>query len=151
MPDRDRQGEPSRDRGSAAPLIIGFAVVIILTIGVVVDASAAYLHRQSLASVADGAALVAADAGAEGSEVYAGGLTEEPLNLTQSKAVEGARRYLVQVGAFRDFPDLALDVTVRGDEVIVRVSAPVDLPLPVPGAPESPRISATSSASVDPR
>lgn len=139
------------DGGSAAPLIIGFAVVIILTIGVVIDASAAFLHRQSLSSVADGASLAAADAGAQGREVYSGGLDDQPLDLATAQAREGARRYLTQIEAFGDFPGLTYEVVVRVDEVVVRVSAPVELPFTVPGAPDRPRVSASSSASVDPR
>lgn len=139
------------DGGSAAPLIIGFAVVLMLTIGMVVDASAAFLHRQSLVSLADGAALAAADAGAEGAEVYLGGLSDEPLALTREKALVGVRAYLTQIGAAGDFPDLAFDVTVRDAVVSVRISAPVELPFPVPGAPQRPRVSATSSASVEPQ
>ena len=38
-----------------------------------------------------------------------------------------------------------------GDRVIVRVSAPVDFPLTLPGAPETARVSATGSAVVDPQ
>ena len=41
---------------------------------VVTDASAAYLQRQGLDTLADGAALTAADAGASGDEAYGDGL-----------------------------------------------------------------------------
>jgi hypothetical protein len=44
-------------------LIVGLAVVLMTAIAVVVDATAAFLQRQGLATVADGAALAGADAG----------------------------------------------------------------------------------------
>ena len=45
------------DAGSVAPMIIGFAVVAMLLVGVVVDSSAAFLARQNLNATADAAAL----------------------------------------------------------------------------------------------
>ena len=136
------------DRGSAAPLIVGFAVVLLLMVAVVVDASAAFLHRQGLDTLADGAALFGADAGAEGGEVYGGGLDDQSLELTTAKARAGVRSYLADIGAHGTYPGLQYVVTVRGDQVVVTISAPVDLPLTVPGAPQSARVSATSSAEV---
>lgn len=138
------------ERGSATPLIIGFAVVLLLTVAVVVDASAAFLRRQALDNLADGAALSGADAGAQGSEVYTGGLGEQPLALTRAQARAGVARYLTSVGAYGSYPGLAYDVSVRDDRVVVRLSAPLDLPLTVPGGPDTTRVSATSSAIVDP-
>lgn len=138
------------DRGSATPLIVGFAVVLLLTVAVVIDASAAFLHRQGLDTLADGAALFGADAGAAGGEVYTGGLGDQPLELTPAKAGAGVRSYLSSVGAYGTYPGLRYDVSVRGDQVVVRLSAPLDLPLTVPGAPASAWVSATSSAAVSP-
>lgn len=144
---RDERGD---ERGQVTPLIIGFASMVLLLIGVVVDASAAFLHRQDLDTLADGAALSGADAGAEGGEVYGGGLGSLPLAQTTARARAGVRSYLADVGAYRDHPGLSYTVDVRGDTVVVTVSSPVDLPLTVPGAPQRPRISATGSAVVDP-
>ena len=64
-----------REGGTASLLIVGFAIVAIMMVGVVVDASAAYLRRSGLDSLADGAALAAAD-GIQGRQVYEGGLGE---------------------------------------------------------------------------
>ena len=50
------------EAGQTTIMIVGFAVVLMMTIVVVVDASAAYLQRQGLDNVADGAALAGADA-----------------------------------------------------------------------------------------
>lgn len=49
------------ERGSSAMLIIGFAAFLAMTIAMLVDASAAYLQRQGLNTLADGAALHGAD------------------------------------------------------------------------------------------
>ena len=139
------------DRGTATPLIIGFALLLAMTVAFVVDASAAFLHRQGLDTLADGAALSGAEAGAQGDDVYGAGVGAQPLRLTREQAQAGVRAYLAAVGAQRDFPGLRFDVDVRGDRVIVRVSAPVDFPLTLPGAPETARVSATGSAVVDPQ
>lgn len=124
-------------------MIIGFAVVLMMMVAVVVDASAAYLQRSGLNTVADGAAL----AGTEALDVEAGyeqGLGD--LQLSQ-RLVEGAVvDYLDQTGARDRFPDLDYTVQVIGSEVVVRVAAPLDLPLGVPGAPGEPTIRASGSA-----
>lgn len=138
------------DRGSATPLIIGFALLLAMTVAFVVDASAAFLHRQGLDTLADGAALFGAEAGAEGTEVYTGGLDPHALAQTRARAEIGVRDYLTQVGAYQEFPGLRFEVAVRDDRVVVRVSAPVDLPLTVPGGPEAPLVSATGAALVNP-
>ena len=139
------------DRGSATPLIIGFALLLAMTVAFVVNASAAFLHRQGLDTLADGAALFGAEAGAQGTEVYTGGLDPQALAQTQEQAAIGVRDYLTRVGAYGEFPGLRFEVAVRDDRVVVRVSAPVDFPLTVPGGPQDTRISATGSALVDPQ
>ena len=77
----------------------------------VVDASAAYLQRQGLDNLADGAALMAADAGAEGPDVYAGGLDKTRLVLVEAAARARGRRLPVQhrrpVGVPRPHPHRA--------------------------------------------
>jgi Flp pilus assembly protein TadG len=66
---------PRRDQaGQATVMIIGFAVVLAMLMVTVVDASAAYLQRQGLDTLADGAALRGADLGATGSETYSTGV-----------------------------------------------------------------------------
>ena len=75
------------ERGTALLMIIGFAMVLLMTAAVVTDASAAYLQRQGLDTVADGAALTAADAGASGDEAYAAGLDADlHLDLDVARA-----------------------------------------------------------------
>lgn len=141
---------PRDERGQTSVVIIGFAIVILFLVVVVVDASAAYLQRQSLDTVADGAALHAADRAAEGTEVYAGGLGDGDLRLTRSTADRAVRAYLVDTGVRRRHPGLTYTVRVSDTRVVVRITAPVDLPLHLPGGPERPRVTAIGSAVVRP-
>lgn len=150
MPRRgDRAGDRA-ERGSVTPLVVGFASILLMMIAVVVDASAAFLTRQSLATLAEGAALRGADLGAEGEEVYTGGLGERPLRLTESSARAAVSSYLSSVGAYADHPGLDVSVSVDGTRVEVRLSADVDLPLTLPGAPDSAEVTGTGSAVADP-
>lgn len=147
MSDRSRD-----ERGQVTVLIVGFAVVLAMAIAVVIDASAAYLQRQGLDTLADGAALRGADLGATGEDVYVGGVGEDPLALTEAQARAAVRGYLTDVGAFRKYPGLSYDIDVdAGDEtVVVRLEAPLDLPLTIPGSPDRTVVGATGSAVVDP-
>ncbi len=141
---------PARnERGTATLLIIGLAMVLAMMAGVVTDASAAYLQRQGLDTLADGAALTAADAAASGAETYGAGLGAD-LHLDVATARAAALAYLHQVGAYTTYPGLTADVSVdpTTDRVVVVVHAPVRLPLHVPGSPARAAIGATSSASV---
>lgn len=142
---------PRRDeRGQTSVIIIGFAVVVLLLVVVVVDAGAAYLKRQSLDSLADGAALYAADAAAEGGEAYRGGLGERDLHLSADVARAAVRAYLRDGGAYDAHPGLRVAVDIRDDAVVVEIVAPVDLPLTLPGGPARPTVRATGSAVVRP-
>lgn len=138
-------------RGSSAPLVIAFVAVVLLLVAVVVDASAAYLTRQRLDELADGAALQGADGGAQGADVYAGGLGTGTLAISRGEAERAVRAYLRDAGALRAHPGLRAVVRVDGDRVVVELSAPVDLPLRVPGAAERPRVRARGAAVIDPR
>lgn len=145
-----RSGRARGDTGQASVIIVGFAMVILLLVVVVVDASAAYLKRQSLDSLADGAALRGADVAAQGQEVYSGGLDEGDLDLSRAEAHAGVGAYLAAVGATRDHPGLRYTVAVRGERIVVRISAPADLPLRLPGTDVDPTVTATGSAVVRP-
>ncbi len=140
------------ERGQTTLLIVGLAVVLLMAVAVVVDASAAYLQRQGLSSVADGAALAAADAGAQGEEVYAGGLDEGHLQLVAHAARAGVDDYLAAIDAHRRYPGLRVRVSVdeAAGTVTVRLVAPLDLPLTLPGSPARARIGASASAVVEP-
>lgn len=149
---RGRQRVPRRDeRGQATVLIIGFALIIAMIVAVVIDSTAAYVQRQGLDSLADGAALRGADLGATGTEVYADGVpVEGQLQLTGSQARAAVAAYLAAVGAGSRYPGLSWQVQVDATRVTVRLDAPLDLPLSFPGAPVGPRVGSTGSAAVDP-
>jgi Flp pilus assembly protein TadG len=118
-------------RGSITPLVVGFALLVALLVGVVVDGSAAYLQRQGLDAVADAAALAATD-GIEGGQVYTRGL-DGRAQIDPAAARLYAAEYL-STSTVRDrFPGLRYSVHTRGDTVVVQVVAPLRLPLRVPG------------------
>ncbi len=133
-------------------LIVGLAVVLMTAIAVVVDASAAYLQRQGLMTLADGAALAGADAGSRNEpDLYTDGIAQDPrLDLQQRVAAAAVADHLAATGAHADYPGLSWSVVLTdgGDRVVVRVRAPLDLPLTFPGAPDSAPVSATASATV---
>jgi uncharacterized membrane protein len=141
----------SRDEhGQASLMIIGFAVVIVSLIVAVVDASVAFLERQSLDNLADGAALYGAAAAAQGTEAYSGGIGKGDLDLTAARARSGVLAYLRKAGAYADHPGLTAQVSVHGDSVVVRISSRVDLPFSVPGGPDTAGVGSTGSAVVRP-
>ena len=134
------------EAGQTSLLIIGFAVVVAMMVAVVVDASAAYLRRQALDSLADGAALAAAD-GVQGEQVYEGGLGARAQ--IDPEAAEGhVAAYLDSLDAAGNYPGLTYAVEATADSVVVRVSAPIDLPLRVPGADSRPVVTGTAAAFV---
>ena len=137
------------ERGTVTLLIVGFALVLLMMTAVVTDASAAYLQRQGLDTLADGAALTAADAGGSGDEAYGDGLDAD-LHLDADAARAAAVGYLHRIGAFTRYPGLTATVSVdsSAQRVIVEVHAPINLPLHVPGSPERADIGATSAATV---
>jgi len=141
---------PRDQAGQATVMIIGFAVVLAMLMAMVVDASAAYLQRQGLDTLADGAALRGADLGATGSETYSTGVPPEHLELTAAAVRAAVGAYLVEVGAHRKYPGLTYDVRVGDAGVTVRLHAPLDLPLTIPGSPERASIGAVGSALVAP-
>jgi Flp pilus assembly protein TadG len=140
------------DAGQTTVLIVGLAVVLLMAVGVVVDATAAYLHRQGLTSVADGAALAGADAGSRNEAVLYGEGIGEAERLAQARAVAQAAvaDHLRATGAYADYPGLRVTVGFdpARDSVVVSVRAPLELPLTVPGAPERATVSARSAATV---
>ncbi len=83
------------ERGQMTLMIVGFAVILMMAVAVVVDASAAYLQRQGLDNLADGAALAGADGGAQGTEVYTRGLDGVRADLVADAARRSVRDYLV--------------------------------------------------------
>lgn len=132
--------------GQTSLLIIGFAVVLLLLIVVVVDASAAYLRRQGLDSLADGAALAAAD-GVRTESVYRDGLSPH-VQIDPAVAQAYAAEYLGSVGAATKYPGLRYTVQATTDLVVVRVAAPLELPFSPQGWADSVQITATAASYV---
>jgi hypothetical protein len=134
-------------------MIIGLAVVLLMAAVVAIDASAAFLRRQELDTVADGAALAGADAGSRNLEVLYGEGVASADRLDQAEAL--ARRavadYLRATGAHAAYPGLTFRVSLdpSRDVVTVRIDAPLDLPLTVPGSPDRPVVGTEGSAVVE--
>ena len=56
--------------------------------------------------------------------------------------------YLLGIGAYDEHPGLSFDVAIRDRSVIVRVSAPLDLPITVDGVTDT-RVDARGAAVVE--
>ncbi len=140
------RGRGRDECGSITPLVIGFLLVIAVLVAVVVDASAAYLRRQDLNALADAAALAATD-GLQGEAVYTHGLGER-LEIDPVAARAFVAAHLRESGALARLPGLRWEVVARGDTVLVRLRAPLDLPLRVPGVGESATVTGAAAAVV---
>ena len=134
------------EAGQTSLLIVGFAVVLVMLVAVVVDASAVYLRRQGLDNLADGAALAAAD-GVQGEQVYTGGLGDR-AQIDPEAARRYVADYLAATGAWSSYPGLTYAVEAGGEAVVVRVSAPLDLPITPPGWVRRPVVSARAASYV---
>jgi len=134
------------ERGQTTVLIIGFAVVAMLMVAVVVDASAAYLRRSGLDSVADGAALAAAD-GIESSQVYRGRLGAR-ARIDPALARRFVADYVRQTGAAARYPGLSYAIETSADRVVVHLTSPLDLPITPPGWDTGPVISGSAASVV---
>jgi hypothetical protein len=137
---------PRDDRGSIAPLVIGFALVVAVLVAVVVDASAAYLRRQGLDSLADAAALAATD-GLQGDAVYTRGL-DDRAEIDPAAARRYVEEYLRVSGMLDRYSGLSWTVTTSATTVEVHLAAPLNLPLHVPGVGESATVTGDAAAVV---
>jgi uncharacterized membrane protein len=137
-----RTGCRGGEGGQISLLIIGFAAILLALVAVVVDASQVVLLRRALASVADGAALAAAQSVAE-RPLYSG-LARTSLPLDPAAARAAAVEHVSWVGG--EARILAVDV--RADTVTVVVAAQADLPLvgQVTEAFDGTTVTATASA-----
>ena len=133
-------------RGQTTLLIVGLTVVAILMVAVVVDASAAYLRRAGLDSLADGAALAAAD-GVQGRQVYRGGLGRR-ARIDPAVARRRVAEYFAATGAAGRYPGLSYRVEAGAERVVVHVAAPLDLPITPLGWERRPLISGTAASFV---
>jgi uncharacterized membrane protein len=108
----------TRERGTVTVMTIGFLMLLGLLTVVVVDSSAAFLERQRLNNLADGAALAAAD-GLDEADFYA----DRRVVLDP----EEARRLVSDYLAGEDVR--AVDVSADADTVHVHLERDLDLPL----------------------
>ncbi|WP_232481341.1 pilus assembly protein TadG-related protein [Arthrobacter sp. YN] len=95
----------TRDEGQIAVLIIGFVVLALLLATVVMAASAVYLEHKKLLSLADGAALAAADSFMVG-DIGTG--SRPGPSLVDERVRSGAASYLSGTGASSHHDRLAL-------------------------------------------
>lgn len=134
------------EHGQITLMLVGFFLLLALLAAVVIDASAAYLRRQSLSSLADGAVLAAAD-GVQGEQVYTGGLGDL-AQIDPQVAQRSVGEYLRQTDAQARYPGLTWVVESSGGSVTVRVVAPLRLPLRPPGWDDAVTVSGEASAVV---
>lgn len=137
------------ERGQTTPMIIGFFFILAILTAVVVDASAAYLQRQSLATLAEGAALSGANGGVTGANPYDEGIGDQRANLDAAAARAAVAQHFRDAGAYQRYPGLDYTVAVTDNSVVVRVTAGLDLPLTVPGAASDATIGAKGSAALE--
>ena len=111
-----------RERGTVTVMTIGFLMLLGLLTVVVVDSSAAFLERQRLNNLADGAALAAAD-----------GLDEAGFYADRRVVLdpEEARRLVSDYLAGEDVR--VVDVSADADTVHVHLERDLDLALTPPG------------------
>ena len=137
------------EQGQVTMLIIGFGELLLMAVAVLVDASAAYLQRQGLDNLADGAALYGADLGSAG--VYTEGLAGgAPAAGGGRRRGRGPAATSSDVGAQSRYPGIQVRVAVdpAGRSVTVSLEAPLDLPLRIPGSPARTTVGASSTAAV---
>ena len=95
------------DDGQVAVLIIGFVMLSLLILTVVMAASAVYVERKKLLSVADGASLAAADTFALADVQGSAGA---PVPTLSDGAVHSTvQRYLADTGAADRFDGLSIN------------------------------------------
>jgi len=116
----------SGERGQLTPMLIGFVAITLLAVVVVANSSKAFLHRRSLASWADGAAIVAAQEVAD-SAIYTGEFGDV-LPLAQDGAQEEVEEYVARHGLAGRFGDFSVhDVVVAADgSVMVELQATME-------------------------
>ncbi len=122
-----RSTKHGREGGQVTVVSIGFFVLLGLLMVVVVNASSAFVERQRLDGLADGAALAAADA-LDGATFYSTGtVAVDPAAARRRAAEHVATAPGVRVVA----------VHLDGRTVTVRLARDVNLPLTPPGWAET--------------
>jgi hypothetical protein len=127
------------ERGTVTVMTIGFLLLLGLLTVVVVDASDAFLERQRLHNLADGAALAAADALDE-----AGYYADHSIRLDASDARRLVGDYLSGEGV------RVISVEAEADSIRVRLERDLDLAITPPGWQQTATIVADASAELRP-
>jgi uncharacterized membrane protein len=133
-----------RDGGQITLMIIGFVMIIVLAVGVVANASKAFVYRRSLASWADGAAIAAAQSVAE--DVVYAGETVEVLPISAADARRVVDEYVTRNGLGDKFDDLRVAVGVDPAAATVTVEFGVRVPLVLSGDTAGIPVSAAATA-----
>lgn len=141
---RPMSSREAAQSGQITAMLIIFCLCLLLTIVAVTDLSAAYLRRESATSLADGASLAATEAAAAGAIYRNPNAQFVPIDRTAAAAA--VHTYLLRTGAYGDFPGLRADVTVVGHRVVVALTMPYRLPIPVPGVNPTTFVHASGSA-----
>jgi hypothetical protein len=125
-------------------MLVIFCLCLLLLIVAVTDLSAAYLRRESAMSLADGASLAATEAAAA-SAIYT-----DPragfVPIDRHGATAAVHAYLARTGAYAEYPGLRSRVSVVGHRVVVALTMPYHLPIPVPGVKRVVSVHGTSAA-----
>lgn len=118
---------PKDDRGSVLILGAGLIAVCFLGLTVLTDASAAFLQRQHLQSLADGAALAGAQA-IDLDSYYANG-AERSTQLDRYAVQSAVRRHIGGWIPRDEETGLVIErISTDGRRVVVGIRAPLDLP-----------------------
>ena len=112
-----------RESGQITLVTVGFFAVVGLLAVVVINASDAFLERQRLNGVADGAAVAASDA-LDLDAFYSAGVTVIDPAAARARVAEHVS----------GSPDVrVVEVRLEGDTVTVRLERDISLPLAPPG------------------
>ena len=136
------------DEGSVLVLGLGLAVLGLLLVGGVVDASRLFLARAALASLADGAALRGAD-DVDVAALYGGGGRGGVLPLSAQRVRADVTAYVAATATANGMRGVRVDaVTARAGVVTVQLSMDETVPLlgPLVGAPDGVLVTAQASA-----
>ncbi|MGH8825318.1 MAG: pilus assembly protein TadG-related protein [Jiangellaceae bacterium] len=109
-----------RDDGQVTLVIIGFVWIGVVLVGVVANASKAFVYRRSLASWADGAAVAAAQNVAE-DVVYTGPVLDD-LPISADGARGAVTAYVARHGLAERFEDFDAAVAVDPAAATVTVA-----------------------------
>ncbi len=132
------------DAGQITLMIIGFVMIVVLAVGVVANASKAFVYRRSLASWADGAAIAAAQHVAEDA-IYAGPLVGE-LPISEHGAHAAVADYVARHGLTERFEEFETSVVVDPTATTVTVGFRVRMPFALAGDVGGIAISAEATA-----